>query len=183
MPDNYVLTGPPRSGKSTVIEQIVSILQEHRLSIGGIYCPELRQEGERVGFKIVDLGTGATAMLAHVDRETGPSVGKYRVCIDNLDSICHQAIPATFDSIDCIVVDEIAPMETHSTVFIQEVRRALNAQLPVIAVVHHRSTEGFIGEVKRRTDIESFEVTPETREELPKEISATILLASGSVRD
>lgn len=78
------------------------------------------------------------------------------------------------DSADFITVDEIAPMEIMSEVFVTEVRRALDADLPVIVAIHQRSTTGFIGAVKRRQDVTEFVVTPDTRDHIPAELTAFV---------
>lgn len=175
MPTNYLITGPPRSGKTTVIQQVTDRLQANGYQVGGIYCPEMRSEGGRVGFEIVDVMTGDSRILAHVDYDDGPRVGKYRVNVANVDALCAAAFQHTFDEADFIVIDEIAPMEVYSDEFVQQVRRALEADLPLIAAIHYRSTDGFIGEVKDRDDTEMFEVTGDTRYDLPESITERLL--------
>lgn len=175
MPNNFLITGPPRSGKTTVIQRVRSRLKEQGYRVDGIYCPELRVDGTRVGFEIMDLTTGDARVLAHVDQADGPSVGKYRVNVENIDTICASAIPRAFEEADVLLVDEIAPMEVHSDEFGRQVTRALDAEMLLIAAIHYRSTEGFIGEVKARDDIELFEVSEGTRDELPATLTAVIL--------
>jgi nucleoside-triphosphatase len=167
MPNNVLLTGAPRSGKTTVVERVLDGLAERGLTAGGIYSPEIREEGERVGFEIVDLHSNEAAVMAHVDFEDGPSVGKYRVDVGNIEAICEPALSWAIEEADVVVIDEIAPMEVESEVFVAAVGGALDAPEPVLAVVHQRSTAGFIGAVKDRPDIELFEVTTDTRDQLP----------------
>lgn len=175
MPHNFLLTGAPGSGKTTVVEEMITNLKEHGFTAGGVYCPEIRSDGERQGFEIVDIMTDESVVLAHVEQESGPSVGKYRVNVANVDAVCGEAFPRTFDEADYLVVDEIAPMEVHSDVFKEQMQRALDADMPLVAVIHQRSTSGFIGEVKQREDTELFEVTNETRDELPETLTEFVL--------
>ncbi|HKL30569.1 MAG TPA: NTPase [Natrialbaceae archaeon] len=175
MPHNYLVTGPPRSGKTTVVQTLVDRLEPRGYRAGGVVCPEIREDGERVGFEIVDVAAGDSRVLAHVDQPEGPSVGKYRVNVPNVDAICRTAFSRAPDSADFLVVDEIAPMEVHSDEFVRSVRRALDGDVPLVAAVHYRSTAGFIGEVKDRDDVGIFEVTEATRDRLPERIEARIL--------
>ena len=179
MPNNLLITGPPRSGKTTVIERAVRKLEKRDFTAGGIYCPEIREHDNRVGFEIVDVASEESAVLAHVDRESGPSVGKYRVDVAAVDSLSEAAFRRACDEADFLVVDEIAPMEVESETFTTQVRRALDADIPMIAVIHRRSTTGFIGEVKRREDVDVLAVTAETREELPETLAEWVIATRG----
>lgn len=176
MSTNLLVTGPPRSGKTTVLQRVRDHLERQGYRAGGIHCPEiLSDDGDRVGFEIVDLTTGDARILAHVELEDGPTVGKYRVNVTGIDAICAAAFARAFDDADFLIVDEIAPMEVYSEEFVRQVRRGLDADDPLIAAIHHHSTAGFIGEVKARDDIELFEVTEEIRDELPWVLTGRVL--------
>lgn len=54
MPNNFLITGRPGSGKTSVIGGAIKILRGRGLKAGGLYCPEIREGGERLGFKIID---------------------------------------------------------------------------------------------------------------------------------
>lgn len=148
------------------------------LNAGGIYCPEIRKGGARRGFKIVDVAREESEVLAHEQLNRGPKVSKYRVNVSNVDSISRKAISKGLEDRDFLVIDEIAPMEIHSDEFKEQTRRALDSEKPLLAVIHERSQSGFIGKVKRRSDIRIFEVNEETREYLPEKL---IKLIKGSL--
>ncbi len=175
MSTNLLVTGPPRSGKTTVVERVEARLEAHGYRAGGIHCPEIRSAGDRVGFEIADVMTGETRILAHVDLGDGPTVGKYRVNVDGVDTICAAAFDRAFEDADFLLVDEIAPMEVYSEEFVRQVGRAFDDDHPLVAAIHYRSTAGFIGEVKARDDVELFEVTETTRDELPRLLTVRLL--------
>ncbi len=66
MTSKVLLTGRPGCGKTTLIKRVVNNLA---LPAGGFYTEEIRERGERVGFKIITLDD-ETAVLAH--DEIGP---------------------------------------------------------------------------------------------------------------
>jgi nucleoside-triphosphatase len=171
---NFLVTGPPRSGKTTVIQRTRDHVESHGFRAGGLYCPELRSDGDRVGFEIVYVATGESRILAHVDRAEGPRVGKYRVNVDGVDEISAVAFDRAFETADFLVVDEIAPMEVYSDEFTRQVRRALDMDLPLIAAIHYHSTDGFIGDIKTRDDAELFEVSETTRDDLPEKLATRL---------
>ena len=56
----------------------------------------------------------------------------------------------------------------------RQVRRAFDADLPLIAAIHYHVTEGFIGEVKKR-DTEQFEVTEGTQDTITATLTKRLL--------
>jgi len=179
MSNNFLITGRPGSGKTSVIESTIKILKEQGFKPGGIYCPEIREGGVRLGFKIIDLMTGEERILAHVDQRDGPPVSRYRVNVKNVDEMSEAAIGRALREADFVVIDEIAPMEMYSEGFKRAVAAALDSDKPLLAIVHQRTTTGFIGDVKVRKDVEIFEVTEGNRASLPKQLADIILKAGG----
>lgn len=149
-------------------------LQDRGLRLGGVTAPEIREGNDRVGFRLVDVLTGEPVVMAHVDGGSGPSVGKYTVDVDAVERLCPRAFDRAIEAADCIIVDEIAPMEVASVGFVEGVTRALDAPIPVIGVIH-RSDTGFIGRVKGRQDVEVLRVTPNNRDGLPRRLEGAVL--------
>ncbi|MEF8826534.1 MAG: nucleoside-triphosphatase [Halapricum sp.] len=179
MTHNILVTGPPRSGKTTILKRVRERLEAEGYRTGGIPCPGLRSDddGDRVGFEIADLMSGDSRVLAHVDRVDGPTVGKYRVNVEGVDAICAAAFERALADADVLIVDEIAPMEVYSEAFVRGVRRGLDADRPLAAAIHYRSTAGFIGEVKARDDTETFDVTDATRDDFPARLVEWLIQA------
>jgi nucleoside-triphosphatase len=177
MPNNFLVTGSPGSGKTSVIKKTIEIMQSHGLKAGGIYCPEIRQGGTRVGFKIIDIMTGEERVLAHMNQPEGPQVSKYRVNLQSVDELSGAAVGRALEEADFVVIDEIAPMEVYSDGFKRSVQSALDSPKPLLAAVHQRTTSGFIGSVKARQDVKVLEVTPETRVRLPGQLAEMLAAA------
>jgi len=165
--ENVLLTGSPGVGKTTVVERLVERVREHGAEVRGVFSPEIRDEdGERVGFRITDVSTGRSEVMAHIEYE-GTSVGKYGVDVQAVEAVAREAIVT---DADLVVVDEIAPMETHSDVFVESVRTVLDSETPVVGVVQEGRDTGFVGSVKERDDTTLVRVTEENRDEVPDDI-------------
>jgi nucleoside-triphosphatase len=174
MPNNFLVTGRPGSGKSTVISATIELLREKGFVPGGLFCPEIREGNQRLGFKMIDLATRTERILAHVNQPKGPQVSRYRVNLENVDFMAELSLERSLEQADFVVIDEIAPMELFSTRFRQAVRQALDSPKPLLAAIHERTKTGFIGEVKRRPDVRLWTITPANRAVLPRELAEAI---------
>ncbi|MEM3577465.1 MAG: NTPase [Candidatus Bathyarchaeia archaeon] len=169
-----LLTGSPGIGKTTVLTKIVQILREKGYTVGGMISREARSCGTRVGFEILDIASSRRGWLAHINQPTGPSVGKYRVNIEDLNGVGVDAILKAVRDADIIVIDEIGPMELFSEKFKQAVKTAVDSKKPLIGVVHWKAKDKLIEEIKAREDAEVHVVNFENRDELHAVIAEKI---------
>jgi len=157
------LTGRPGVGKTSVLTRAIDILKAKGNAIGGMISREFREHKVRVGFEIVDLGTGRKGWLAHINQPTGPRVGKYRVNLRDLNTIGVSSLHNAIEEADIIVVDEIGPMELFSSEFKEIVMRGINSKKPMIGTIHSRAYDSLINAIKAKKDTKILEVTPENR--------------------
>jgi nucleoside-triphosphatase len=167
-PHALLLTGPPGIGKTTVMRRSAEQLSD--LTIRGFTTGEIREAGQRVGFRI-DTFDGATAILAHVEIRSPHRVGKYGVDLAALDRIAADQLSP--DRGDVVFIDEIGKMETFSRKFVETVESILDSPVPVVATVGQRGG-GFIEDVKRRPDILLWTVSRTNRDWMPADIAAWV---------
>jgi len=154
---NILITGPPRCGKSTLIEKVVSSIER---PVTGFFTREIRERGERVGFSINTLD-GREGILAHQNINSQFNVGKYAVNLKDIDSIAvPPMIPATEEEI--IVIDEIGKMECFSHLFRETVLRALDLPNWTIGSIAQKG-DPFIQKIKERDDVMVIKITPQNR--------------------
>jgi nucleoside-triphosphatase len=161
-----LLTGVPGSGKTTALRSVAARLEGRRL--GGFYTEEIRRRSVRTGFRLVTFD-GRRALLASVHRAGEPRVGKYGVDVAALDAVVASAL--ALRSVDIHVVDEIGKMECLSPRFVSAMRALLDGGRPCVATVARRGA-GFIAEVKRRPDVEVWELNRSNRDDMPGRIVA-----------
>lgn len=169
-----LLTGRPGVGKTTVIRKAVA----SGLSIaGGFFTEEIRQGGQRLGFRVKDLHTGEEGLLAHVDHRNGPRVGKYTVDVASFARIGVEALRQAATRQGCIIMDEIGKMELSSKAFAEvaaELMESDHAILATIPAIRHP----LLDRLRARPDATVIEVTLSNRDSLPGRIVE--LLKSGS---
>jgi len=156
--NNILVTGPPRSGKSTLIEKVVQRISRPAT---GFFTQELRDKGRRVGFSITTL-QGKTGVLAHQGIRSAFRVGKYGVNLEDLDQIAVPSmLPSRPDQI--VVVDEIGKMECFSRLFKETLIEVLSSDNLVIGSVAMKG-DRFIQSIKKRDDVSLVSISENSRD-------------------
>lgn len=176
------ITGLPRSGKSAVMEKVLSMLQEERerelsarnLSdteiIGGICTEPILENGERLGYKVRDLVTGDEGEIAHKSIDSRLRVLGYGLNTAELERVAIPAIQHAIDNCEVIVIDEIGKFAVESEAFVNAVRNALEIDKPTLLTLHKKSRHPLLQDIRRRDDGRILEVTPVNRALLPYKI-------------
>lgn len=155
---NILLTGPPRSGKSTLIEKVVKKIKRPAT---GFLTRELREKDKRVGF-LIETIDGKTGLLAHENIKSNCRVGKYKVNLQDLEQIAVPSmLPSSRDQI--VVVDEIGKMECFSRLFRETLLRVLCSENQVIGSIAIKG-DRFIQNIKNRDDVALVSITETTRD-------------------
>jgi nucleoside-triphosphatase len=132
----FLISGPPASGKSTLVIKLIEFLKDKGIKVGGIISPEVREKRIRIGFKVVDLLNLKEKIFASIHYNTNYKVGKYFVDINIFEEIAIPALEAAEKECKVIVIDEIGKMELFSKKFEEKIREILSSDKIVIAVIH-----------------------------------------------
>jgi nucleoside-triphosphatase len=167
------LTGNPGVGKTTLIRAVLERLEG--ITSAGFYTEEIRQSGQRTGFRIVTLD-GHAATLASSGKKQ-PTVGKYSIHIDEFEKLVLRYLdPVT--RADLYVIDEIGKMELLSGQFKTRIIELLAQPTNLLATVSKKGN-GLLEQIKRRSDLEIIEVTRKNRDQLPEELARKIKIQLG----
>lgn len=147
---NFLITGPPRCGKTTLLIRIAED-PDFSARVGGFITEEIRDKGERVGFKLVSLGDKKEGFLAMKGFPSPCRVGKYGVNLEDVEKVGCAAVQEALDSGKVVLVDEIGKMELFSEKFRNVLARALNSPQKVLATIIERPNE-FADRIKKRKD-------------------------------
>jgi nucleoside-triphosphatase len=176
------ITGLPRSGKSAVMEKVLSMLVDERtreislrggqetVIVGGMRTEPIVEGGERLGYKVIDIVTGAEAVMAHKSIDSRLRVLGYGIDIEALETVAIPAIEYARDECEVIVIDEIGKFTVESEDFVNIVRSALQIDKPTLLTLHKKSRHPLLQDIRRRDDGRILEVTPVNRALLPYKI-------------
>jgi len=143
---NIFVTGNPRSGKSTLIQRLLTEISDEKVS--GFVTPEIKINDVRQGFKIIDLVSKEEEILASLNIKHGPSVSRYKVNVEGIDSIMDKFLE-NYESSEYVIIDEIGMMEFYSKKFRETVRMVLSSDKKVVATLSKK----FIKEYKDKGQI------------------------------
>ena len=161
------ITGRPGIGKTTIFRKIYEFLANSGLKIAGFYCPEIRERGRRIGFRIRSMDGEMERWLAKIKGCDGPTVGRYTLCSEAVEVIKY--VVENIGNADVVMVDEIGPMELKVKDIKRAIVRILDLGKPGIFVVHERLRDR---ELRKRLDGNTcwFQITLDNRDYILKPI-------------
>ncbi len=151
-------------GKSTLVHKAS---EAAKIKVVGVLARDKRIKDRRVGFELLDLGSGRTGVLAD-ETGDGPQLGKYKVRLDDLDRIGAKAIEDALNR-DLIVVDEVGPMELSSRRFVGAVEKAIASDKPMLVVLHQWSMHPLAKKIRKNFRV--ITVTMQNRDALRDELT------------
>ena len=175
------ITGLPRSGKSAVLDKVVSmVIEEHKADprrsgtgpgvIGGMRTEAIIEDGERVGYACIDIETGESGVMAHREIDSRNRILGYGIDPSEVDRVGVPAIQNAVGNCEILVVDEVGKFSVESEGFVAAVREALEYDMPTLLTLHKKSRHPLLQDIRRRDDGRILEVTPVNRALLPYKI-------------
>ena len=177
------ITGLPRSGKSAVLDKVVSMVIEERKAdsrgrrrgvaaniIGGMRTEAIIEDGERVGYACVDILSGDRGVMAHREIDSRNRILGFGINPSELDKVAVPAIQNAISNCEILVIDEVGKFSVESEGFVAAVREALEYDMPTLLTLHKKSRHPLLQDIRRRDDGRILEVTPVNRALLPYKI-------------
>ncbi|SFM86558.1 NTPase [Thermodesulforhabdus norvegica] len=171
-PFRLFITGKPGCGKTTIIKHLGHHLRLSGYEICGFYTEEIRKEGSRTGF-IIKTWDGTEALLAHKDAKSPYTVGKYKVLVENIDSVALPSMNPPSEN-TLILIDEIGKMECLSQDFCRKILSIMEAPNPLIATVPIRGGK-FVERIKSMPGAVILVLDPGNRENLRDELLRRVI--------
>lgn len=165
-----LLTGPPKSGKTTLVCQVAELLTKPYV---GFYTEEILDKGKRAGFALRTF-SGKKGILAHVRLNSKDRVGKYKVDISDLEQLALPEISEGLKEKKIILIDEIGKMELFSEEFKEVVWEVLDSDSPFLGTIIYTS-HCWADRIKGRKDVELIEVTETNGNELVARVAYKLM--------
>ena len=177
------ITGLPRSGKSAVMEKVLEMLVDERTReinirgnpsgkpiVGGMRTEPILENGERLGYKVINIITKEEGVIAHKTFDSRLRVLGYGLDLKALEEVAIPAIDYAKEECEVLVIDEIGKFSVESEDFVNCVRSALQVDKPTLLTLHKKSRHPLLQDIRRRDDGRIVEGTPVNRALLPDKI-------------
>ena len=128
------------------------------------------ENGERLGYKVIDIITGDEGVIAHKEFDSRLRVLGYGLDLEALERVAIPAIEYAKNESEVLVIDEIGKFTVESEMFVNCVRGALEIDKPTLLTLHKKSRHPLLQDIRRRDDGRILEVTPVNRALLPYKI-------------
>ncbi len=136
MRKHFFITGPPRSGKTTLISKFFYYLKKREISVEGFFTPEVTIGGKRVGFDIELIGDGRIPLARKKRDEWSIRFGSYNINPE-AKVVFQEILPSMTRKAQVLILDEIGPMELYVEGAVEFFRHTLSqTRPPIIGVVH-----------------------------------------------
>ena len=176
---NILLTGDPRSGKTTVCKKLIEIATNHGTECGGILCPEVNAGIDRIGCDVENLITKEKEVMSRLKDKAdfeGPEVGSY-LLNPRGQEFGRRSLEAA-RSCDLVFIDEIGKVEIEGkgNDFMDTARELLASDnnTNYVVIVRNRLKDQFLRKFPR-FNFDIFEVNKETRDILPEKLFRKII--------
>lgn len=133
----FILSGKRNSGKSTILQRVITGLQEKGFRIAGIRAPAIMQNGRKIGFYVLNIKTDEKALLCERRSELVPSTPQSFEFHENGLKLGRQALsPQAINDADLIIIDEVGPLELKGECWAEPIEQIFNtSEKPMLWVI------------------------------------------------
>lgn len=164
------ISGTLGIGKTETLREIINMLEDENISVGGMLTDRILEKNRQVGFQVMDWDTKEKAVFAHLNIDSDISVKGYNLDLDALDEVGVKAIETAAKEKDVILVDEAGKMEVKSDKFNKVVKQAMKVEKPMILTFYKKSRNPLLQDVRRRDDVRILELTDVNKDLLPYKV-------------
>ncbi|MFX1410740.1 MAG: NTPase [Promethearchaeota archaeon] len=170
-----LITGPPRSGKSTLIVKLIEHFHNRNYKIHGFLTPEVRKDDNRIGFDFESIKTNEIGKLARIGNyKTKYKLGRYCIFIEEFDKLISKLEDIDPKVVDIIIIDEIGKMELFSKNFQNLIKKFFHSDIKIIATIGQRIQHPLKDYLLKIPEVVLFTLTRQNYQEIFKKIIAII---------
>jgi nucleoside-triphosphatase THEP1 len=108
----FIITGSTGQGKTTMVQNIVDVFKQNKISVGGFYSPKVIEDNKIIGYDIVDISTNSREIFLRLtDDDSLPKIGKFSIIPRGLQTGTRILKPSANVSNEFVIIDEAGSLE------------------------------------------------------------------------
>jgi nucleoside-triphosphatase THEP1 len=139
----FIITGNVGRGKTTFARQLAGKLISRGISIAGFYSEGIQEDGQRVGFDLIDITTGQRMVISRkIPSDGWIRYGHYHFNPAVFRKEGEMLFSRAQEGADLLVIDEIGPLEMNDSGWSFVIEQiCVTSDLPMIWVVRKSMVE------------------------------------------
>jgi nucleoside-triphosphatase THEP1 len=110
LPVVYIITGSVRSGKTTLLKQLIRLLKQKKINVMGYLSDPVHKNNTNAGYDLLEINTGKSFPFLRLDGEKDwERIGPYYFIPSGFKRA--EQIILGSSAVDVLVVDEVGPLE------------------------------------------------------------------------
>jgi nucleoside-triphosphatase THEP1 len=149
-PKIFIVTGAIGQGKSTCIQNIITMLREANISIGGIYSPKIIDQGITVGYDIINIQSGEREIFLRLDGERHfARIGRFYIYPAGLQKGKGALTESVRDHNRITIIDEVGRLELENQGWAKELDLINSSHNHILLTMR----DGFAEELIRKLNL------------------------------
>lgn len=107
----FIITGTVAEGKTTTIKQIIKLLKENNIAVGGFYAPRILEGNITIGYDLVEIESGERFEFLRINDDATNKIGKFSIIDEGLQRGKELLSLEKNNKKDIVVIDEIGKLE------------------------------------------------------------------------
>jgi nucleoside-triphosphatase THEP1 len=139
-------TGPKHCGKTTGAAGLIRMVRNEGFAVGGILEPSLYDNGELVGFDVLDVRSGERRPLARRSKDRS-TTGLFQFFEDGLDFGNNVLTSRAVETADIVTIDEFGPLELEGKGWRRSIDSLLSSCNAVMVTIIRQELKGVFQEI------------------------------------
>lgn len=166
---NILIEGPPRVGKTTVVQKVLSLV---KVRCGGFFSQALTRDFY-TNFRLVTVEGPNRDLSSRELLRRFDIAGLVGFNLEDLESFGNPSLARALESATVVIIDQLGTLETQSEKFRRVVAQVLDSPKLCLATMT-LSNEPFLEAIRRRPDVTTYAISRSNRSTLAEEITRHI---------
>ncbi|MGC1390165.1 MAG: nucleoside-triphosphatase [Bacteroidales bacterium] len=108
----FIITGSTGQGKTTMVQNIIDVFKQNKISVGGFYSPKVIEDNKIIGYDIVDISTNSREIFLRLSNDDSlAKIGKFSIFPRGLQTGTRILKSSANVDNEFVIIDEAGSLE------------------------------------------------------------------------